>query len=549
MCGILAILGLKDAKNFREIAVKLSKMISHRGPDWAGIWINDSNILAHERLAIIDVFTGSQPIRYKNLLLTINAEIYNYKELKEQFDENEVWNTDSDCEVLLHLYDKYGIDFLDKCSINGMFAFVIYDQEHDIYVAARDIVGIEPLYFGFDENGATWFGSELKVLQEHCKVFQTFPPGHYYTSENKFKRYYNAPWYINTSYIPTQHLSYEDIRNALTKSVISHLMSDVPYGILLSGGLDSSLISSIAVREFSRNQRTKRLQSFCIGLKGSPDLIAAQEVADFIGTEHYSFEFTIDEGLDALHDVIYHLESFDIASIRSSIPMYLVSRKIKACGIKMVLSGEGSDEMFGGYLYFHKAPNKEEFYKETVRKIKDLNKLDCLRANKSMLAWGVETRVPFLDTEFLEIVMNIAPEDKMCKNGIEKYLLRKAFDTPDDPYLSDKFLWRQKEQFSDGVGSLWINALKEYADSKVTDKQMKNIDLKFPIGSPKTKEGYMYREIFSKFFPSDSAATTVHVGDTIACSTAIAVEWDESFKTLDPSGRAIKIHQDYQDMR
>lgn len=544
MCGILAILGIINAYSFRNKAKRLSHKLSHRGPDYAGIYINKNNILCHERLSIIDVLNGSQPIENNDIVLVVNGEIYNYKEIKEKYSTK--YKTNSDCEVIITLYNKFGENFLEKELLNGMYAFVLYDKKNDSYVIGRDPIGIIPLYYGYCEDGSIMVASELKAIEKTCKIYNIFPPGYYYSSKNKkFNLFFKSKWYNDIFYIPPKSDSNFDetcklINYSLTESVKSHLMSDVPYGILLSGGLDSSLIASIASREYYINRQLTELHTYCIGLKGSKDIKAAEEVAKFIGSKHYSFEFTLDEGLDALENVIYHTETFDITTIRASTPMYLMARKIKACGIKMVLSGEGSDEIFGGYLYFHKAPNSDEFYKETVRKVKDLHKYDCLRANKSMLAWGVETRVPFLDRKFLDIIMNLDPKYKLCTNGIEKYILRKSFDNKNKPYLPENILWRQKEQFSDGVGNLWIQTLKNIADNKITDNQMLTANLRFPYATPKTKEAYMYREIFERCFPSDSAAKTVPFGDTIACSSDIASKWCKSFKILDPSGSSIK---------
>ena len=545
MCGILAILNTIDAYSFRNKAKRLSHKLSHRGPDYSGIYINKNNILCHERLSIIDVLNGSQPIENNDVILVVNGEIYNYKELKKKYGGE--YKTESDCEVLITLYKKYGDNFLEREVISGMYSFVLYDKKKDTYIIGRDPIGIIPLYYGFGKDGSIWVSSELKAIEKDCKIYDIFPPGFYYTSQEQILNiFYKSKWYFDMLYTPPKSSNFDIdktcdlINKSLTLSVKKHLMCDVPYGILLSGGLDSSLIASIASREYKINRQLTDLHTYCIGLKGSKDIKAAEEVAKFIGSKHYSFEFTLDEGLDALESVIYHIETFDITTIRASTPMYLMARKIKASGIKMVLSGEGSDEIFGGYLYFHKAPNSDEFYKETVRKVKALHKYDCLRANKSMLAWGVEARVPFLDREFLDIVMNLDPKYKLCINGIEKYILRKSFDNKNNPYLPENILWRQKEQFSDGVGNLWIKTLKNIAEKKITDNQLFNAKLRFPYATPKTKEGYMYREIFEKCFPSDSACKTVPFGDTIACSSAIATKWDKSFQVLDPSGSSVK---------
>ena len=561
MCGILAIFGLSnDAEIWRKKVIELSKLIRHRGPDWNGIYSHKNCILAHERLAIVGLISGAQPItnKTKDIYMTINAEIYNHVELKEELIKKypkyaDQFTTDSDCEILIHLYKEYGPDFLTKCNINGMYAFALYDNVNDIYVIARDPIGIIPLYMGWGKDGSIWFSSEMKAIQENCDNYEIFPPGFYYvgksvniSNDGVMKQFYNERWFNDIEYIPNNKYDVAEFREQFTNSVKRHLMSEVPYGVLLSGGLDSSIVASIASREYKKLGNLDVMRSYCIGLEGSPDIEAAEKVAQFIGTRHYSFIYTIQEGLDAISDVIYHLETFDVTTIRASTPMYLMARKIKATGVKMVLSGEGADEIFCGYLYFHKAPNKEELHKESVRKVRDLHKFDNNRANKSMMAWGVETRVPFLDREFIEYAMNLDPKEKMSNGRIEKMTIRKAFDVKDDPYLPDEILWRQKEQFSDGVGYNWIDTLKQVADETVSDLQMKYASSRFPIASPLSKEEYMYREIFSKHFPSPSAVKTVPTGKSIACSTPIAIEWDKSFKDMaDPSGRAISgIHND-----
>ena len=566
MCGILAIFGLSDsAKSWRTKALTLSKLIRHRGPDWNGIYCGENCILAHERLAIVGLISGAQPITNKmgNIHLSINAEIYNYKQLtKDLIKRNPIYEgqftTDTDCEILIHLYKEYGPDFLTKIEINGMFAFALYDNINDIYIIARDPVGIIPLYRGWGKDGSIWFSSEMKAIQETCDNFELFPPGHYYIGHSindsingEMKQFYNKRWFNDIDYIPNNKYDPVEFKEKFIKSVVRHLMSEVPYGVLLSGGLDSSIVASIAAREYKKLGNLDVMRSYCIGLEGSPDIKAAEKVAKFIGTRHYSFIYTIEQGLDAISDVIYHLETFDVTTIRASTPMYLMARKIKATGIKMVLSGEGSDEIFAGYLYFHKAPNKEELHKESVRKVKDLHKFDNNRANKSMMAWGVEARVPFLDREFLEYSMNLDPKEKMSRNRIEKHLIRHAFNDKEEPYLPDEILWRQKEQFSDGVGYNWIDTLKDIAEKNITDLQMKYAKSRFPIASPQTKEEYMYREIFSKHFPSPAAANTVPTGKSIACSTPIAIEWDKSFQSMaDPSGRAISgVHVDAYEVK
>ena len=460
-----------------------------------------------------------------------------------------------------HLIKVHGRDFLSKVKVNGMYAFVAYDEEKDEYIVARDPVGIIPLYMGWGSDGSIWFASEMKALQENCDHFEIFPPGHYYVGRSlhntnstlslnnpttqegiygELKPFYKEKWFSDPEHIPCQPLDFGEFREKLTQSVRRHLLAEVPFGVLLSGGLDSSLVSSIACREYKKSGHLEPMRSFCIGLKGSPDVAAAEKVAAFLGTNHYSFTFTVQQGLDAVNDVIYHLETFDVTTVRASTPMFLLSRALKATGCKMVLSGEGADEIFAGYLYFHKAPNGEELHKECARKVRDLYKFDCLRANKSTMGWGVEARVPFLDREFLEYAMEIQPDEKMCRDKIEKFILRKAFDDENDPYLPHDVLWRQKEQFSDGVGYSWIDSLKETANETITDLQMKFAANRFEVSPPRTKEEYMYRDIFSKHFPSPSAAKTVPQGKSIACSTPAAIAWDKAFQdSADPSGRAV----------
>ncbi|ASK78529.1 asparagine synthase B [Paraphotobacterium marinum] len=551
MCGILGILGLKDdMEKMRKIALIQSKKLRHRGPDWSGIFASSSVILAHERLAIVGLNSGGQPLfnNDKSIVLAVNGEIYNHNELRSEVMDYK-FQTDSDCEIIIALYEKYGIDFINK--LNGIFSFILYDQNKDIYFIARDHIGIVPLYQGIDKIEQIYIASELKALEDVCSNVSEFPPGHYYSSQNKtYIRYYKPSW--ETSKVENLNFSTpKAIKHELESAVKRQLMCDVPYGVLLSGGLDSSIIASIA-KKFS----TKRIEddskstawwpslhSFAIGLKNSPDLKAAQTVADYIGTIHHSFEYTIQEGLDSLEDIIYHLETYDITTIRASTPMFLMARKIKAMGIKMVLSGEGADEIFGGYLYFHKAPNHHEFHKETIRKVFALNKFDCNRANKSMAAWGIETRVPFLDKQFLDAAMNMDPKLKMVtKSKIEKQVLRDIFKEN----LPNEIINRQKEQFSDGVGYSWIDSLKEYSEQKISDEDMKNASYKFPFNTPKTKEGYLYRDIFEKLFKTKGSLELVPGGPTVACSTPEAINWDSSFKNSnDPSGRIIsEIHTD-----
>jgi len=538
--------------DLRSKLLSLSKKLRHRGPDWNGITCFRNCYLAHERLAINGLLSGAQPITNQSgdSALSVNGEIYNHIELRAELEKvypEVVFTTDSDCEILLHLFKHHGPDFLNKVYVNGMYAFVLYDSAKDLYFVARDPIGIIPLYIGYGSDGTIWFSSELKGLQESCDHIDLFPPGHYMVGSSLKPGdkqpepipFYKDEWFANPDFIPAKPLDLKEFREKFEDSVRRHLLAEVPYGVLLSGGLDSSLVASVTNR-MHKQFSSEKLRSFCIGLKGSPDLAAAEKVAESLGTRHFSFEFTVQQGLDVLHDVIYHLETFDVTTIRASTPMFLLARRIKATGCKMVLSGEGADEIFAGYLYFHKAPNPEELHRETVRKVRDLHKYDCLRANKSTMAWGVEARVPFLDREFLEYAMNLDPACKMSGNRIEKHLLRAAFDDPDEPYLPKEVLWRQKEQFSDGVGYSWIDHLKLEAENLVTDLQMKFAASRFPVSTPRSKEEYMYRDIFSKHFPSPAAAATVPQGKSVACSTPAALAWDESFaKNADPSGRAV----------
>jgi len=556
----LALFGASPQANgeLRAELLSLSKLLRHRGPDWNGITCFRNCYLAHERLAINGLLSGAQPITniQGDTALSVNGEIYNHLELRQQLERElqskgkEVsFTTDSDCEVLLHLYKEYGSEFLKKVFVNGMYAFVLYDSGKDEYFVARDPFGVIPLYMGYGGDGTTWFSSELKGLQKHCDHIEVFPPGHYLVGSSltpmepahpEPMRFYTEQWITDPDFVPNNPIDLRVLRTKFEDSVRRHLLAEVPYGVLLSGGLDSSLVAAVCQRQHAGLGNTDKLRSFCIGLKGSPDIKAAEEVAKFLGTRHFSFEFTVQQGLDVLSDVIYHLETFDVTTVRASTPMFLLSRRIKATGVKMVLSGEGSDEVFGGYLYFHKAPNPEELHKETVRKVKDLYKYDCLRANKSTMAWGLEARVPFLDREFMEYAMTLDPSCKMSGNRMEKYTLRKAFDDPDDPYLPKEVLWRQKEQFSDGVGYSWIDSLKREAENIVTDLMMKFASSRFPGSPPKTKEEYMYRDIFSKHFPSPGAAGTVPQNKSIACSTPAALAWDEAWaNAADPSGRAV----------
>ena len=550
MCGIVCAFDLKqNSEDLRPQILEMSKRIRHRGPDWSGIFDNDKAIMAHERLAIVDPASGKQPLFSpdKQLILAANGEIYNHRALRKQFESTYDFQTQSDCEIILALYKEKGVDFVDD--LNGIFGFAIYDVEEDAYFIARDHMGIIPLYIGWDQNGTFYVASELKALESVCTKIELFPPGHYFQSKDgKFVQWYKRDWKEYDA-VKDNETSIQEIKEALEAAVHRQLMSDVPYGVLLSGGLDSSVTSAIAKKYAQKRVESgdttdawwPQLHSFSVGLEGSPDLAAAQKVADHIGTVHHEIKFTIQEGLDAIKDVIYNLETYDTTTIRASTPMYLMARVIKSMGIKMVLSGEGADELFGGYLYFHKAPNAKEFHQETVRKLDKLHMYDCLRANKSLAAWGIEGRVPFLDKEFMDVAMRINPQDKMI-NGerMEKWVVRKAFED----MLPESVAWRQKEQFSDGVGYSWIDTLKEIVEKEVSDEQMKNAHFRFPVQTPLNKEEFYYRTIFESHFPSEAAALCVPQEPSVACSTKIALEWDEAFKNLnDPSGRAVaKVH-------
>ncbi|WP_409306337.1 asparagine synthase B [Pectobacterium sp. B1J-3] len=550
MCSIFGVLDLKtDPVELRKKALELSRLMRHRGPDWSGVYASDKAILAHERLSIVDVNTGAQPLynASRTHILAVNGEIYNHQALRQQYGERYAFQTGSDCEVILALYQEKGPEFLDD--LRGMFAFALYDSEKEAYLIGRDHLGIIPLYMGYDEHGNFYVASEMKALVPVCRTIKEFPAGSYlWSKDGEIREYYQRDWFDYEN-VKNNETDAEALREALEESVKSHLMSDVPYGVLLSGGLDSSVISAItkkyAARRVEDDERSEawwpQLHSFAVGLEGSPDLKAAQEVAEHLGTVHHEIHFTVQEGLDAIRDVIYHIETYDVTTIRASTPMYLMSRKIKAMGIKMVLSGEGADEVFGGYLYFHKAPNAKEFHEETVRKLLALHMYDCARANKAMSAWGVEARVPFLDKKFLDVAMRINPQDKMCGNGkMEKHIVRQCFES----YLPHSVAWRQKEQFSDGVGYSWIDTLKEVAGQQITDQQLSTAHFRFPYNTPTSKEGYLYREIFEELFPVPSAAECVPGGPSVACSSAKAIEWDESFKKMDdPSGRAVGVHQ------
>jgi len=552
MCGIVCAFNLKGNNDeIRSNVLKMSQKVRHRGPDWSGIYSSKNAILAHERLAIVDPTSGKQPILSEDGLkvIAVNGEIYNHKNLKNTLTSSYNFRTESDCEVILALYEEKGVEFLNE--LNGIFAFALYDSSKDRYFIARDHMGIIPLYMGWDDDNIFYVSSELKSLEGVCGKIELFPPGHYLLSDTSgLTKWYKPDW-VSYDNVKNSDTSIKAIHDSLSAAVKRQLMSDVPYGVLLSGGLDSSITSALAKKFASKRVESNdeqdawypQLHSFSVGLKDAPDLKAAKIVADHIGTIHHEINFTIQEGVDAIRDVIYHLETYDITTIRASTPMYLMARAIKSLGIKMVLSGEGADELFGGYLYFHKAPNAKEFHEETVRKLDKLHQYDCLRANKSLAAWGIEGRVPFLDKEFIDIAMNINPEDKMIKNGrIEKWILREAFKD----YLPESVLWRQKEQFSDGVGYSWIDSLKELVSKEVSDNDLKNASNVFPVNTPQNKEEFYYRSIFNDHFPSQAAALSVPSVPSVACSTPQALEWDETFKNMnDPSGRSISnIHNE-----
>lgn len=551
MCGIVAIFHVEEqTQALRDKALRMSQKIRHRGPDWSGIYCGGHAILAHERLSIVDPESGQQPLYSPDRcqVLAVNGEIYNHKDIRERYKDQYEFQTGSDCEVILALYRDRGIDFLEE--LNGIFAFALYDETRDEFLIARDPIGVIPLYIGYDADGKVYVASELKALEGQCDHYEPFLPGHYYWSgEGKMHRYYHRDW-MDYDQVKDNKASVTAIHDGLEAAVRRQLMSDVPYGVLLSGGLDSSIISAVAEKyadmRIEDDSKTKaywpRLHSFAVGLKGAPDLAKARLVADHIGTVHHEINYTIQEGLDAIRDVIYFIETYDVTTVRASTPMYLLARVIKSMGIKMVLSGEGADEIFGGYLYFHKAPDARAFHEETVRKLSKLYLYDCLRANKSLAAWGVEGRVPFLDKEFLDIAMRTNPEAKLCPGMMmEKKILRQAFAD----MLPDEVAWRQKEQFSDGVGYSWIDTLKAVTAAAVTDEQMAHAAERFPINTPQNKEEYYYRSIFAEHFPSDSAARSVPSVPSVACSTAEALAWDRSFQHLnDPSGRAVKgVHE------
>ena len=551
MCGIVAIFNVKEqTAEWRQKALRMSQKIRHRGPDWSGIYTGGTAILAHERLSIVDPESGRQPLYSPDNKqgLAVNGEIYNHQDIRRCYEGKYQFQTGSDCEVILALYRDKGIGFLEELS--GIFAFALYDADTDTFLIARDPIGVIPLYIGYDDDGTVYVASELKALEGNCQRYEVFLPGHYYSStEGEMKRYYSRDWFEYEN-VKDNDSSVDDIRRSLMDAVKRQLMSDVPYGVLLSGGLDSSVISAIAERfsesRIEDNGETKawwpRLHSFAVGLNGAPDLAKARLVADHIGTVHHEINYTIQEGLDAIRDVIYYTETYDVTTVRASTPMYLLARVIKSMGIKMVLSGEGADEIFGGYLYFHKAPTPQAFHEETVRKLSKLYLYDCLRANKSLSAWGVEGRVPFLDKEFLDVAMRTNPAAKMCRGKeIEKRIVREAFAD----MLPDAVAWRQKEQFSDGVGYSWIDTLKSITADMVSDEQMAHAAERFPINPPRNKEEYYYRTIFAEHFPSDSAALTVPSVPSVACSTAEALAWDAAFANVnEPSGRAVAdVHE------
>ena len=552
MCGIAAIFNIKEqTPALRDKALAMAKKIRHRGPDWSGIYCGKSAILAHERLSIVDPQSGKQPLFSpdRKQILAVNGEIYNHRDIRRRYAGSYEFQTGSDCEVILALYRDKGIDFLEE--LNGIFAFALYDEEKDEFLIARDPIGVIPLYIGYDADGKVYCASELKALEGYCERYEPFLPGHCYSSRTgKTVRWYKRDW-MDYDAVKDNPASVRSVREGLEDAVRRQLMSDVPYGVLLSGGLDSSVISAIAKKFASRRIETDgkkdawwpQLHSFAIGLKGAPDLAKAKEVADHIGTVHHEINYTIQEGLDAVRDVIYFIETYDVTTVRASTPMYLLARVIKSMGIKMVLSGEGADEVFGGYLYFHKAPDAKVFHEETLRKLSKLYLYDCLRANKALAAWGVEGRVPFLDKEFLDIAMRLNPAAKMCPGKtIEKKIVREAFAG----MLPESVLWRQKEQFSDGVGYSWIDTLKEMTSKAVSDEQMAHAAERFPVNPPRNKEEYYYRSIFEEYFPSESAARSVPSVPSVACSTAEALAWDEAFKNMnEPSGRAVAgVHED-----
>ena len=551
MCGIISIFNIsRQTDELRQKALRMSQKIRHRGPDWSGIYCGGTAILAHERLSIVDPESGRQPLFSpdRRQVLAVNGEIYNHQEIRERYRDTYSFQTGSDCEVILALYRDQGVNFLEQ--LNGIFAFALYDEQQEAFLVARDPIGVIPLYIGYDDDGKVYVASELKALEGQCQRYEPFPPGHYlYSKDGEIRRYYKRDWF-DYEQVKDNGGTADDVHHTLEEAVRRQLMSDVPYGVLLSGGLDSSVISAIAAKYAQRRVETggreaawwPRLHSFAVGLKGAPDLAKARMVAEHIGTVHHEINYTIQEGLDAIRDVIYFIETYDVTTVRASTPMYLLARVIKSMGIKMVLSGEGADEVFGGYLYFHKAPNAKAFHEETVRKLSKLHLYDCLRANKSLAAWGVEGRVPFLDKEFLDVAMRLNPQLKMCPGQtVEKKIVREAFAH----MLPSEVAWRQKEQFSDGVGYSWIDTLKQITSERVSDEQMAHASERFPINPPRCKEEYFYRSIFAEHFPSESAARSVPSVPSVACSTAEALAWDEAFKNMnDPSGRAVHgVHE------
>ena len=566
MCGIVSIFNIQEqSAELREQALRMSGKIRHRGPDWSGIYCGGSAILAHERLSIVDPESGGQPLfsSDRNQVLAVNGEIYNHQDIRRAYHGRYTFSTGSDCEVILPLYRQWREDTSNATEaeaeqklyawlnqFSGIYAFALYDVQRDEYLIARDPIGVIPLYIGHDTQGHVMVASELKALEGYCEDYEPFLPGHYYWSKTqRVTRYYSRDWFSYDA-VKDNAASTAAIHDALEASVQRQLMCDVPYGVLLSGGLDSSVISAIAqkysAKRIEEGGRTPawwpRLHSFAVGLKGAPDLAKARMVAEHIGTVHHEIHYTIQEGLDAIRDVIYYIETYDVTTVRASTPMYLLARVIKSMGIKMVLSGEGADEIFGGYLYFHKAPTPQAFHEETVRKLSKLYLYDCLRANKSLSAWGVEGRVPFLDTQFLDVAMRTNPSAKMCQGDtIEKKIVREAFAD----MLPEEVAWRQKEQFSDGVGYNWIDTLKQLTADMVSDDDMAHAAERFPINPPRNKEEYYYRSIFAEHFPSDAAARSVPSVPSVACSTAEALAWDEQFKNMnDPSGRAVSgVHE------
>ena len=547
MCGFIGIFDSRQPqRETRQRALAMSSRIRHRGPDWSGVYCSERCTLAHERLAIVDPLSGGQPLYSPDgrTVLAVNGEIYNHQDIRRRLGGSYDFRTGSDCEVILALYKEKGAGFLEDLS--GIFAFALYDEALGRYLIARDPIGVIPLYIGYDEDGTVYVASEMKALEGMCERYESFPPGHFLdSSDGKIRRWWKRDWFDYEA-VKDAPASREVLREALQAAVKRQMMSDVPYGVLLSGGLDSSIISAVAAMYSRKRIETMdrseawwpRLHSFAVGLKGSPDLEKSRIVAEHIGTVHHEVNYTVQEGMDALRDVIYHIETYDVTTVRASTPMYLLARYIRSMGIKMVLSGEGADEIFGGYLYFHKAPSAQAFHEETVRKVGRLHEYDCLRANKSLAAWGVEGRVPFLDKEFLDVAMRLKPEAKMCPGGeIEKRILREAFED----LLPESIVWRQKEQFSDGVGYGWIDSLKKMTSELVSDSQMAYAAERFPIHPPMNKEEYCYRSIFSELFPSNSAALSVPSVPSIACSSAEALQWDPSFKGVnDPSGRAVR---------